>query len=396
MRAALQVAQGAGVTTARRHGSALPVICAFVASFLALPAGASAATWEAAASTHVAHGQSHTSTALHGSDVLVAGGLSDGDASSAGVDLYDVQAGGWATVVDMSVPRASHTATRLHNGEVVVAGGIDQRSCWPETCEIVIHDTAEAFNPQTGSWSPLAPMVAPRTHHDAVLLHDGRVLVTGGFDPVTTVPTAEAYQPNGDTWSAVAPMATPRFSHRSILLHNGKVLVTGGYDVDGDPLASAELYDPVKDVWTPTGSMSSPRADFTATRLDNGEVLAAGGIETNPFTSPTFVGLSTAETFDPKTGTWTPTHAMTGPRFAHAAVRLVAGSVLVAGGEDAAFHPIGSAEVYDAGARAWTAAPAMGTARAAPAASSLPGGRVLVTGGFVLGQSLTSAELYTP
>lgn len=141
-------------------------------------------------------------------------------------------------MADLSVPRSSHTATRLHDGKVVVAGGIDQRNCFPDTCDIVIHDSAEAFDPKTGSWSPLAPMAAPRTHHDAVLLHDGRVLVTGGLDPLAIVATAATYQPKGETWSTVASMTTPRFSHHSVLLHDGRVLVAGGYDNDGNPGAT--------------------------------------------------------------------------------------------------------------------------------------------------------------
>lgn len=381
----------------KRHKTALALIATLLTPLAALPAAASgSAGWEAAGSTHVAHSLSHTGTTLHGNDVLVTGGLADGDDTTAGADVYDAQSGVWAAVADMSVPRSNHSATRLHNGKVVAAGGIDQRSCWPATCDIILHETAELFHPKTGTWTALTPMPRPRSFHDAVLLHDGRVLVTGGFDETQAVASAETYRPTSDAWSAVAPMTTPRWGHRATLLNNGKVLVAGGYDGDGNPLASAQLYDPVKDIWTPTGSMSDPRAAFTATRLNNGQVLAAGGLQTNPFTSPGFVGLSTAETYDPKTETWTPTEAMTGPRFEHAAAPLLAGSVLVAGGQDAALHPIGSAEVYDPATRAWRATAALSTARAAPVASSLPGGSVLVTGGFVLGQPLASAELYTP
>lgn len=359
----------------------------------ALPAAASGpASWEGAGNMHVAH--AGTATALHGGDVLVAGGYTDGDVTTAAADLYDVQSGTWSAAPDMGVPRSRHTATRLHDGRVVVAGGFDQQSCWPATCGVPIHPSAEVFDPKAGAWSPIAPMAGPRTHHAALLLHDGRVMVIGGFDDFFSLATTETYHPGTGAWSPAAAMATPRSAHTATLLHNGKVLVAGGFGSDGSPLASAEVYDPVTDTWASTGSMSGARSIFTATRLANGEVLVAGGIDLALPPPPGFPALASAETYDPKAGTWVPTGPMTSPRVGHVAAPLVAGSVLVAGGEDKDVHPIASAEVYDPAARTWTATAPMGTPRAYPVASPLPGGRVLVVGGFEINHPHSSAELY--
>jgi len=60
------------------------------------------------------------------------------------------------------------------------------------------------------------------------------------------------------------------------LLPNGKVLVAGGYN--GSTLvSSAELYDPASGTWTATGSLNTARGRHTATLLPNGKVLVAGG-----------------------------------------------------------------------------------------------------------------------
>src|SRR2546423_472363 len=68
-----------------------------------------------------------------------------------------------------------------------------------------------------------------------------------------------------------------RYFHTATLLSNGKVLVTGGYD-GVNYLTSAELYDPASGTWSVTGSLTTARYLHTATLLPNGKVLVAGGI----------------------------------------------------------------------------------------------------------------------
>ena len=60
------------------------------------------------------------------------------------------------------------------------------------------------------------------------------------------------------------------------MLPNGKVLVAGGVNFSGY-LTSAELYDPASGTWTATGSLNTARDNHTATLLPNGKVLVAGG-----------------------------------------------------------------------------------------------------------------------
>ena len=82
-------------------------------------------------------------------------------------------------------------------------------------------------------------------------------------------------------WVATGSLATARGRHTTTLLPSGKVLVVGGNDESGGLftgyLSSAELYDPATGSWSSTGSLHTARGDHTATLLPNGKVLVAGG-----------------------------------------------------------------------------------------------------------------------
>ena len=91
-------------------------------------------------------------------------------------------------------------------------------------------------------------------------------------------------------------------------------------------MSTAELYDPASGTWATTGKLTIPRAYHTATLLPNGEVLATGG--NNAFN---FMEAS-AELYDPASGRWTSTGSLEPGRFDHTATLLPDGTVLAAGG----------------------------------------------------------------
>jgi len=86
-------------------------------------------------------------------------------------------------------------------------------------------------------------MTATRFYHDASVLNDGTVLLTGGSDGNNrALASAEVYDPTAGTFAITGSMLSVRVWHTSTLLPSGKVLVTGGADNSSTPVATAELY----------------------------------------------------------------------------------------------------------------------------------------------------------
>ena len=108
------------------------------------------------------------------------------------------------------------------------------------------------------------------------------------------------YPAHADSFSYTGQMIDFRdYGHTATLLPNGKVLVAGGKE-GTTVLSSAELYDPATGSWAATGSLTYERYKHTATLLSNGKVLVAGGSTSGGF-------VSFGEIYDPLNGTWTTT-----------------------------------------------------------------------------------------
>ncbi|WP_181791422.1 Kelch repeat-containing protein [Streptomyces phytophilus] len=285
----------------------------------------------------------HTLTKLNDGRVLAAGGLSGpyGGVSQAGVssaEVYDPTTRGWTATGAMHESRFAHSATLLADGRVLVSGGIAPRSALSQRALA----SAEIYDPASGEWTPTAePMNDARAGHPAVLLRNGTVLAAGGMAPIGRGLYAgqsfcEVYDPAAGTWTPTGDLGSVRKSHQATLLRDGTVLVTGG-DSPGlqddwtyNPYSqwTAERYDPARGVWTAAEGMSTGRSHHRAVLLRSGRVLVIGGTDDSTFD----VGYQNAEVYDPATRGWTPTTGMVEGRWAFAAAELADGAVLVAGG----------------------------------------------------------------
>jgi N-acetylneuraminic acid mutarotase len=211
-------------------------------------------------------------------------------------------------------------------------------------------------------------------------------MVIGGENSTGYTPTAELYNPATGTWTVTGSLLVARYGFPATSLSNGQVLVAGGYAATGGLLAETEVYNPATGKWTATGSLDKARAVFTQTLLPSGQVLASGG---NDGISPGGYA-ATAELYNPATGTWAFTGALSTARMNHTATLLPTGNVLVADGLGAT-GLLTSAELYHPATGSWTTT---GSTRRTGnyATALLQGGQVLTIGG---GTFANGAELYT-
>jgi hypothetical protein len=241
----------------------------------------------------------------------------------------------------------------------------------------------------SNTWSATGDMVVGRAGASAVLLQDGRVLVTGGTNEGGASASVERYSPNAGGFLATPSMENARANHSSTRLQDGRVLVIGGVGVDGHAVASAELYDPNANAWAPAATLNHARSGHTATLLSDGRVLVAGGDDSG-------VADATLEVFDPFSSIFSPLDAvLSAPRTGHAAASLSDGRVLIVGGFDG-MSALASVDVFDPTAMAVTAGPSLTTARAGHSATTLLDGRVLIAGGASDSSELASAEIFDP
>jgi hypothetical protein len=278
----------------------------------------------------------HTMTVLPDGKVLVAGGASATDSDDnalATTEIYDPIQNVWSTGPNMNAARLGHTATMLKDGSVLVAGGTGPRG----QRKAAALSTVELFT--AGSWSKADMLSEPRTGHQAVRLIDGSVLLVGGETTTGGQPaalaTTERYDPTTTKWTQPPELSTPRRGHQATLLADGSVLVTGGRpvapsDVDApfrsDALEGAELID--KDLlhtWQPIPDLPGGRTGHRVLGLSGGPALVVGGT-TGPVAE---AGYRTVASY---AKTWATLGDLATGRWDAAVVELADGRALVAGG----------------------------------------------------------------
>src|SRR5262249_14970379 len=126
----------------------------------------------------------------------------------------------------------------------------------------------------------------------------------------------------------------------------GTVMVAAGYAVvQAEQQNSADIFDPATNTFTPANSsLHIARGQAIGVTLADHRIFIVGGVDNQGLFSGNF--LSGGEIYD---GSFTVTGGLNALRVAHAAVRLLNGKVLVAGGADGALKPINSAELFSPG-----------------------------------------------
>jgi hypothetical protein len=294
----------------------------------------------------------------------------------------------WQTIGELDQPRAYASAVALSSGKILVVGGFDRFA--PE----VMNVHSELIDPVTGTVTLLPQPLLGRIHQSITVAWADLVVVAGGVEWMETywspVDRVDVFRPSQRGWVLGAPLHHPRSDHGATVLHDGRVLVTGG-NADTRLLASTEIYFPRTDTWTEVAPMPRGRTQHSTVTLVDGRVLVSGGIDTNG------AATDTSFIYDPRTDRWSTGPRMTVPRMQQVVVPLDTGDVLVAGGDGPAS---GTSEMFLFAEARFVRSGTLVTPRLVAQGAALPDGRVVLSGGLPFRMHefapLREAEIWDP
>ena len=206
-------------------------------------------------------------------------------------------------------------------------GGMTARNPVGQPQDMISSTDFCRFDPETKTWTDLAPMPEARSTHDSAVI-GRRIYVVGGWSmkgsrqPSVFLDHAAVFdldQPDQGWRSFDQP-----FRRRALAAAEagGKLYVLGGLTADSEVVRRLDIFDPSTQTWSvgPSIPGSSDRDGFAASAFAVGDRLTMSGMS----------GI--INQFDPKTSTWQAVGAWAQPRITH---RVLAGpghTLLVVGG----------------------------------------------------------------
>lgn len=266
-----------------------------------------------------------------------------------------------------SAPRSHHTATPLPEGKILIAGGHDGYS---------FLKTAEVYDPATGAFRETEPMREGRAYHSAIRVNglDGRpdtpddlVIVAGGYNGEALASVEIYYAQEGRFYPMYTDLPQPLHRH-------GAVLVPGPYDEYGRRIRHLP---PGNQVLMVGGATQVPGGEVAAT---NSAILYSFDPE-QPNAS--FCSIAASPHFARVGHTVT---AFVGPRGSLGSMVLVyGGEGAPADSSESTYQVLAAPEVYRVTTNTWTRLePAEGPLppRTNHRAARLGSGDILLVGGF--------------
>ena len=282
---------------------------------------------------------------------------------------------------EASAPRYQHQAALLDDGRILISGGFSGVANNNVVVPFPLFDV-QIYDPASGLWLWIAPqeeqaIIAMTT---TVGLSDGRYMSVGlGASEGEFAGAASIFDTAKQSWTLLPPLALVRSFPKVAALQDGRVLVTGGFDFRNHeaPLKETEIFDPRAEEWQSASDMNESSESQAIVALQDGRVMVVNG------------GIGGAEIYDPIADSWTLTSdtADGWTPLTPAAVELSDGRVLVAGGWSISeFDEIDEsrqiAQIYDPAADAWESTEPLNEPRFSHTLTLLPDGRVLAVGGM--------------
>lgn len=316
----------------------------------------------------------------------------------------------------MKTPRAGHTATLLKNGKVLVAGGytFSQGSTSQVALSDAefFNPVTNSFELAPRMAISNGVNFVPKAFHSATLMNSGQVLLWGGetyTGGVQNYPAPSSiilvYDADSNSYGAVPNRSNPpsisRSHHQAAIDKNGKVLIVGGETRTMSPPAKTvptdkvEFYDPTTSENKVVDAVSMPRLGSAAIAVRGGDFIGvAGGTDgTSMANEVAFfrwqAGPNDAGgTFVKESPPVPPRLADPGRRNAAVATLRDGADLLVLGGYSDMGLPLASSEIVATASSTVSPGPTIGSTgpggRGDVCAVQLPDGKVLAIGGLTV------------
>lgn len=275
----------------------------------------------------------------------------------------------WEYETPMGGPRTFPVIVQDDDGLVYVIGGVLNGSSWTSV------PLTNSYDPGTGAWTTLEPMIEGLRWATGALGHDGKVYVFAGWNDThgSLYAPVQIYDPVDDSWSTGASIPLPVSFASAVTLGDGRIYVMGGRDGGYNIVTNVQIYDPVEDSWS--AGTPLPAARWAGSAVERqGTIIFTGGSDV--VSSPT----STAWQYYPGWG-WNALSSMPSAKEFHACVQGGDGGIYVMGGGDE-WAPSSAAFRYDYSSDEWSTLPDLNFAMTyVSQAAYTPDGRVLVLGG---------------
>jgi hypothetical protein len=221
-----------------------------------LPALASAQTWDTLAPLPAPR-YSGAAVAFNNM-VYYLGGSVTGSVKSAAVFAYNPLTDSWTFGDSMLTARHRFGAVEC-NASLYVFGG------WGNGGELL--NSAECYDPVGQAWTPIETMPTRRASLFAGTAN-GKVYAIGGWNGTAAADAVEAFDPGTGHWTQLRPMLFPR-SEGITGTPDNTIICTGGTTNGSDILDRVDRYDPAQDTW------------FDCTPIPVARVAGAGATETH-------------------------------------------------------------------------------------------------------------------
>src|ERR1700736_5568311 len=205
-------------------------------------------------------GLDHTSAATLDDHVYLAGGHSFGRDSPR---LFRLDGSSWTELASMHHERGGHALIAAAGKLYAIGGNNAFSNVGP----------AEVYDPNTGAWTDLPSLPAPRNHVSGFVF-GANVCVAGGRSPATT--RVDCFNVESSSWVRFPDLPRATSGAGAATLDNGSAVILGGQNAQETTINDqfAQLPDPT--AWSASGSMLVPRHGFELA-VFQGRAWACGG-----------------------------------------------------------------------------------------------------------------------